>query len=988
MADTLPGDEVRRDKAVFGVLANRGQEQCQRRWISTVDNLNNSVSGVNFQLQCLSYREIYDAVWEGKVDFMVANPAIYTHIEVVYGASRIATLVNRDFGSSETEFGAVIFSLRKRTDLKNLAAIRGARIAAVDATSFGGWLLPLFTLTENSTVKRDEQIDVIFTGSHDAVVDQVLNDEADFGFVRTDTLEKLAAQGRVRLEDLHIYEDYAVYNDRFPFVLSTGLFPEWPLAKMNHTDEWLTRKVVAVLLNIADVPIDGGQGAPSQWTYPLDYQPVRHCLKALNVPPYASTTMTMKQVLVQYLKVILVIIFLLTVGTGLIVYFLGLNRRLNHVLDQRSRELIEKQRAEEEKSSLIEELLQSERKFRTFFNSVNDAVLVHPFCEEGFAPFIEVNNVACKRYGYSREEFCTLTAADITVPDEARQHASREGRKSLLTTGSLIFETIHRTKEGKLFPVEISSNIVTLQGRNVIIAIVRDRRARMRVENEKRRLAAAIEQATDMVVITDVQGRIQYVNPAFCQNTGYDTDEVLGRNPRFLSRGLSNQGVLREMWTALKSGEVWQGRAKYTRKDGAEMLIHITVSPIKNPFDEVTNFVSVQRDMTREASLEQQLHQAMKMEAIGTLAGGIAHDFNNILSVILGCSHLAQRNLESNHPVQDELKQIVASGERATDLVKQILTFSRRQAEELQPVKLQHVVEEIVKLMRSTLPTTIQLHEKIDMECGAVMADATKMHQVLMNLCTNAKDAMGQEGGLLSVTLTRHKQLRVENGGTSVLKPGQYVMLEVRDTGCGMEPEVAEKIFEPFYTTKEVGSGTGLGLAVVHGIVESHGGQMRVVSEPGKGTAFHLYLPVANGDSMIAGALVDDGPVEGSGHLLLVDDEPGIARMMQLTLGTFGYEVTTSLDGEEALDKFKMAPDQYDLVITDMTMPKMTGLRLAREVVAIRPDIPVLLCTGYSEYIEGENLRDNGVREYMLKPVNMVQLSRKIQKILADERSR
>ena len=387
-------------------------------------------------------------------------------------------------------------------------------------------------------------------------------------------------------------------------------------------------------------------------------------------------------------------------------------------------------------------------------------------------------------------------------------------------------------------------------------------------------------------------------------------------------------------------------------------------------------------DVTSEARLEKQLRQAQKMEAIGTLAGGIAHDFNNVLMAVMGYTQLAIDQLPNESSIRTDLKEVITAGERARDLINQILTFSRQVEQEYRPLDVRIVFKEAVKLLRASLPATIEIKMDMDSAVGAVLADATQMHQVIMNLCTNASHAMQGRHGQLVVSV---KEEEVGgDAGEAVppnLDPGTYVKLTVADTGRGMTVDVVERIFDPYFTTKELGEGAGMGLAIVHGIVSSHGGGISVQSEPEKGTAVHVYLPVCM-EETDSETCKDTGVVCGSERIMFVDDETQIANLGKRILESLGYSVNLFSDPMEALQEFELYPNMYDLVITDLTMPKLTGEELTLALLKVRNDIPVILCTGFGETITIERARQMGVKDFLIKPVVPGVLSKAVRKAL------
>jgi len=369
------------------------------------------------------------------------------------------------------------------------------------------------------------------------------------------------------------------------------------------------------------------------------------------------------------------------------------------------------------------------------------------------------------------------------------------------------------------------------------------------------------------------------------------------------------------------------------------------------------------------ANSEKQLQQVMKLQAIGTLAGGIAHDFNNILFPIVGYTELTIDDVPEDSQARQNLEEVLKAASRAKELVQQILTFSRQGSQERKALKVQYLIKEAVKLLRATIPSSIGIDCDIDESCGPIKGDPTQIHQIIMNLCTNAYHAMQESGGKLEVSLKEIILSYTQSRERLGIKAGQHIALTVKDSGHGMEPQVMERIFEPYFTTKEQGKGAGLGLSVIHGIVKNYGGDITVSSRPGKGATFEVILPIID---EIQEEIETDEPsiaIKGKEHILLIDDEDQIINIEQQILERLGYQVTPKTDSVEALEEFAAQPDRFDLVITDMTMPKMTGDKLARRMMEIKPQIPVILCTGYSETISEEKALAMGIDKFVMKPI-------------------
>jgi signal transduction histidine kinase/CheY-like chemotaxis protein len=419
------------------------------------------------------------------------------------------------------------------------------------------------------------------------------------------------------------------------------------------------------------------------------------------------------------------------------------------------------------------------------------------------------------------------------------------------------------------------------------------------------------------------------------------------------------------------------------RKDGKLIQADSTISPLVTSAGVLTGYISLNRDITEAVKLETMLRQAQKMEAIGTLAGGIAHDFNNILSAMIGYAELA-RFRTTDPQIQPYLEQILKACDRSRDLVKQILTFSRRREQEMKPMAVTPVVKEVLQLLRSSIPSTVEIRTSFETHHDTVLADPTQIHQVLMNLCTNAVHAMRDREGVLEVRLGRQLLTAQSPVFDPGLKEGPYLKMVVSDTGEGIDPSVRDKIFDPFFTTKASGEGTGLGLSVVYGIVKDHGGMIHVESEPGKGTTFTIHLPLLDAATEWEGPEMALIP-EGSGHILYVDDEEPIASLGREMLTSLGYDVAIRLSSIDALEAFRANPRDYDLVITDMTMPNMTGARLAEEMLKIRPDLPIILTTGFSERMDKEAAQKLGCRDFLMKPVSLGDLARAVKRALGQE---
>ncbi|MEN8258104.1 MAG: PAS domain-containing protein [Thermodesulfobacteriota bacterium] len=423
--------------------------------------------------------------------------------------------------------------------------------------------------------------------------------------------------------------------------------------------------------------------------------------------------------------------------------------------------------------------------------------------------------------------------------------------------------------------------------------------------------------------------------------------------------------------------------AEIIEHEKLQKTFHVATAPILDQNNEVQYLAHIARDITAQKKLEEELFQAHKMEAIGTLAGGVAHDFNNLLTAIMGHSELAKLNIPEECEAEKNLDEVLKASKRAAALVQQILSFSRKSGKQLQAVSPHLMVKEAVKMLRSSLPATITIQENIDGECGQVLADSTNLYQVVVNLCTNALHAMKDEKGLLTIRLSRQEIGAEEVVGEAGVNPGTFIVLSVNDTGCGIDEASRERIFDPYFTTKEAGKGTGLGLSVVHGIIKEYNGFIKVESEVGTGTSFHVYMPALEEELASPEETEHEESLSpGTERILVVDDESMIAFMHQEALASLGYSVSATTDSVEALAAIRANPDQFDLIITDQTMPGLTGAELAQEILAIAPVMPIILCTGYSSVLSEEEALAVGIKKYVQKPVALNELVQVVRSVL------
>ncbi|BCO09385.1 hypothetical protein GF1_17610 [Desulfolithobacter dissulfuricans] len=527
-----------------------------------------------------------------------------------------------------------------------------------------------------------------------------------------------------------------------------------------------------------------------------------------------------------------------------------------------------------------------------------------------------------------------------------------------------------------LFPVQLAD------GRKRVGGICRDITTLVQTEQDRFLLSKAMEFAAESVIITDRDRKIIFVNAGFEKISGYSRDEAMGHTPRFLRSGRHDESFYRSLHETIYSGRTWKGDLVNRNRNGSIYVVEATISPVFDEHGEITHFVSVRREVTEERQFEKVRQRVQRLEAIGTLAGGIAHDFNNILTPIMGYTELCKTAVPPDSQLAEYLDQVLLAANRSKNLVRQILSFSRQAKQEKSPLDIRLVIKEALKLIRAALPADIHIEQQIGSGRECVLADPTEIHQVIMNLCTNAQHAMAGTGGILSVSL-RPVEVDEEFAASHPgLRPGPYLVLRVGDTGCGIPEEIQDRIFEPYFTTKEEDRGTGLGLATVHGIVTGSGGVISVESEPGKGTVFELYFPVVRAESADRAHRELSQVPGGRERILFVDDEPMIADLGRQMLERLGYTVWATTDPGAALYQLRQDPDGFDLVITDMTMPGMSGEQLVEELHKIRPDIPIIICTGYSDKLSAYRDGKNGVNQLLMKPIGVQDLARAVRKAL------
>jgi len=641
------------------------------------------------------------------------------------------------------------------------------------------------------------------------------------------------------------------------------------------------------------------------------------------------------------------------------------------------RDIAERKRAEEV-------LRKSEEKYRDIFTWA--PVGIYQSSIDG--KILVTNKSLADMLGYDTAEDLINKdmAKDIYYNEEERQKLIKKydpGKMRAITN----FEILWKKKNGTPIWIMLTAHAIRDKNDKTVYyeGFVHDITEWKRAEENIRMLSRAMEQSPASNVITDLEGKIEYVNPKFIQLTGYTSAEALGQNPRILKSGEKPAKEYKQLWETLKSGKEWQGEFHNKKKNGVLYWESASISPIKDASGKITHYLAVKEDITERKSLQAQLLRSQRIESIGTLAGGVAHDLNNVLAPIMLAIEILRKSMPDERS-QKMLETLESSAYRGSAIIKQILGFARGVQGESVLIQFRHIINEITNIMRETFPKSITIKEDITKNIWTIVGDPTNLHQVLLNLCVNARDAM-PDGGSIHISVEnkiideQYSRMNLE------AKPGQFVMLSVEDTGCGMPPAILEHIFEPFFTTKEIGKGTGLGLSTVHAIVKSHGGFLNVYSEVGKGTTFKIYLPAAK-ESGDAKPKLEKFKEMLLGHgelIMVVDDEISIQQIIKQTLETYGYQVITASDGTEAIAHFASRKEDIALVLTDMMMPIMDGPSTIKVLRRMNPNIKIITSSGLSADGKLATSKELGVNAFLMKPYNAQKLLEVVHSVLNEK---
>jgi len=632
-------------------------------------------------------------------------------------------------------------------------------------------------------------------------------------------------------------------------------------------------------------------------------------------------------------------------------------------------------------------LRESEEKFSKAFQSA-PLLMTITSVEDG--RFLDVNDAFVLLTGYSRKTAIGSRSTEIGFA----QIDERDRMVDILKTEGRVrnLELKVRRADGSQMVCLYSTEILNLNGQERLLSTAIDitdqKQSEKAILESEERYRKLVNTAPYGIQLTDKEGKIVFSNPAHHKIQGYADGELIGKYIWELmaddQHRLKAKSFYQKLIKERPLPEVYFNRD--LTKDGREIDVQVNWDYILNAEGEVEGIISIISDITKQRALELSIQQAQKMESIGNLAGGIAHDFNNILFPIIGMSEILIEDLPPDSPERENVEQIYRAGQRGSDLVKQILAFSRQSEHKMIPTRLQNILEEVIKLSRSTIPAYIEIDQEVQQNCGMVLADPSQILQIGMNIITNAYHAVEGAGGKISIALCQ-KEVEGQDSIDKNLSAGNYAVISVSDTGHGISKELIGKIFDPYFTTKEQGKGTGLGLAVAYGIVKEHRGDIKVYSEIGKGSTFDIYLPLMKKHNLAESIPVAEGHIGGNERILLVDDEESVASLVKQMLERMGYKVTSRLHSVEALEAFRASPSSYDLVITDMSMPIIPGDTLARKIRSIRPGVPVIVCTGFSERIYEDNFEQMGIDGLLMKPIMKSKLAKTVRKVLDKAKS-
>ncbi|MFK5892759.1 MAG: PhnD/SsuA/transferrin family substrate-binding protein [Pseudomonadota bacterium] len=966
------------DDVVIAVRADSGDKLAIKRWMPTINYLQEKINQHSFTLLPVKGIEEMERLFlVGKIDFVLTQPVAYVDLEHLYGATRILTLVKK---GRLTQFGSVIFSIDN--NIQHVQSIKGKTIAGVTKKGFGGWLIGYNELLISGLDAYKDCKQVIFSGSHEGVVRDVISGRADVGIVRTGVIEKMIKNKQLLPNNLHILHQRKTAN--FPLLHSTALYPEWAFAKAKNASSTIAAAIVTHLLAMKADDIAAISGEYSGWSIPLDYNPVHELMKKLKVGSYANYGQFN---IVEFINKNLISVFIF------IALFISILVLITIRFHRKNKRLISLAKHLEKTQKILE--LSEERTFTTL-KSIGDAVISTDLNSH----VTYINPVAEVLTGWHNNEaegkplstvFKIINEYTRKTIENPVVRCLKEGCIVALANHSLLI-----TREGKEIPIEDSAAPIKNNQEKItgVVLVFRDvtKTKKLSVdlnhqEQEKMELWSLIEQSKNEIYIFDKDLHFLHVNKGARQNLGYSIEEIENLTPVDLKPEFTNESFHNAILPLMSGQEsLLQFETIHQRKDGSTYPVEIYLQ--SSYFKGQAVFVAFILDISVRIKTEEQLRQAQKMEAIGQLSGGIAHDFNNLLGIIIGNLELLKRLNKENEKALKKVNSAHTAALRAADLTKQLLGFSRKQEHVHQICNINQIIHNVDTLINRSLTPEITVEYDLIDSPYLTDIDPGALKDVMLNLVLNARDAMPTGGKL--VIETRNKML--DQSYVSLhpdVKPGNYVECSISDTGSGISREEIEHVFEPFYTTKPQGKGTGLGLSMVFGFIKRSQGHIKVYSELGIGTTFRLFLPRSYHalDPSLQNT-EDKEPTlpRGNETILVVDDEPGLLEVACTQLQELGYQVLSAQTGQQAI-KLLQQHKNIHILFSDVIMPGgMNGYELAEQAEHINPDIKILLASGYTKKALIKNGQSRFSTNLLAKPYSYEELALSIRHVVNNSR--
>lgn len=913
----------------IGVLALRGEEVSIRQWQATGDYLTSKIPGYNFRIVPLGFDEILDTSINQELDFYLVNPAFYVNLERKFGVERLATVSQRVENIEVTRFAAVIFTRALNTNIQTLKDLKGKKFAAVDQNSFGGWLLGKYELLKNGFKPELGFKSLTFKDTHDAVVNSVLSGENDAGVVRSGTLEQMDQEGLIQLNEVKL-----IHQKKDPFFLhlhSTDLFPEWPISAARRTSPELSKKVAVALLQMQPESLAAKQALISGWSVPDNYSDVHDILKVLKHQPYENWGEV--SFVSAFNEYGVWVILLVTINLAMLGFlFLKLKRILR-----------QKKILENNQSGLSGTELQ-------------------------------VSGISYSLFLISSS---LLGAASLTI----------------LSAIQKIIVGVSLNPKGFIIPLVFGSVSGLLVGFFFHRVLYQRESIRLKAHaltasvKKYNRLFDLLPYGGEMIAS---DGTILEFSKSGALMLGYQPEEIIGRHIKELLEPEYHH-LIDSSLQDISTFHIRQREVKMICKDGSRLDILRTETPVRE--DESlfqgllcanVNITGLKEAQKEKEILQEQLNHNRRLDALGQLAGGVAHDFNNLLAGIMAAAqYLGSPKRNLNEKEKKFVEMILQASTRAANLTAKLLTFSRKDVKKVNDVDIHKVINDSVDILRNTLDKKIKVSITKDAEIKWCIGDYSALQNVLINMGVNASHAM-PDGGEIGFS-TRNLKLSdvyCQNSPFD-LSPGCHIEIEVRDTGLGMSREIQEKIFEPFFTTKEQGAGTGLGLATVYGTIKEHNGAIKVYSEEGVGTVFHILLPCKA--NSLEQPYIEESVIEGEGRLLLVDDEEMIRIVQKQLLEEIGYEVDVAENGRHAVELYQTSETGYDLVILDMIMPELNGEETFYQLKKLDENVKVIISSGFTKEEQLVELKTQGLQGFINKPYRDYELSKMIHDVLKNK---